>query len=550
VTLLRRGLQPGGTGSAIDITQLDDFEKKVLEILKEYLQGIKDYRSAQQQGNPSKGGGPSLFDWEWEEMILAGLPTCFESYKNKLADIENRIIDYTSSTEKIKGFVKSLKEKITSTSNDEQVRDSICKTLTEGLSAQAPSNLKITLSVDKTPATYLPIKNDPIKATATINTPADSCEVKFILVKASDFTFKDKTITPKTISLTGNSIDAELVSTSYGSVVTLRAVLIRNGHKLDSAQLQLPIDTDGDQMADVWELDPVNGGTLSLGKNNQKDRDWDEEKSRGNSNDGDGYTKWDEYLGTVINGAHARLKPTRKEVFFDTSLAGEGAFVKQEFQTQLDVDVFEIGGAGFVMAGTKVPNKVELKDKINYSQTDNGLIYVSSQRTTNTEYPHYGNTSVTAGTYNGGRSEIYTGTMANIWLNNSFKESKSYKVNYKITDINGDRDYYAVFDGTDINGDGDTTDIINPFDLLAPSQSAFKSNTKADNDPIDGLIATISQQQKHRNTSLHEAGHAVGIVPNNNGHPTSGQSVMRSGIGPGQIPTFTPAQIKQMNLKP
>ncbi|MFN4958781.1 MAG: hypothetical protein ACK5E7_14620, partial [Cyclobacteriaceae bacterium] len=412
----------------------------------------------------------------------------------------------------------------------------------------APSNLKITLSVDKTPATYLPIKNDSIKATATINTPADSCEVRFILITAIDFTFKDKTITPKTLPLTSNSIDAELVSTSYGSVVTLRAVLIRKGVKLDSAQLQLPIDTDGDQIADLWELDPANGGTLSLGKNNQKDRDWDEDKSIGNSNDGDGYTKWDEYLGTVINGVHTRLKPTRKEVFFDTSLAGEGAFVKQEFLTQLDVDVFEIGGAGFVMIGTKVPNTITLTDKQHHMAND-GLIWVNNQRTANREFPQFGNTNITAGTYNGGRSEVYTGTMANIWLNNVYQESQSKIIDYLITDVTGDFRYYAVFDGTDINGDGDTIDLINPFELLSPKKAAFKSNTKADNDPIDGLIATISQQQKHRNTSLHEAGHAVRIVPDNI-HPTSGQSVMRSGIGPGQVPTFTPAQIKQMNLKP
>jgi hypothetical protein len=134
-------------------------------------------------------------------------------------------------------------------------------------------------------------------------------------------------------------------------------------------------------------------------------------------------------------------------------------------------------------------------------------------------------------------------------MNNGYKESKSKILYYKITDVNGDRDYSAVFDGTDINNDGDTTDLINPFDLLAPPKSALKKNAKADNDPIDGLIATISLQQKQRNTSLHEAGHAVQIVPDNI-HPTSGQSVMRSGIGPGQIATFTSAQIKQMNLKP
>ena len=231
-----------------------------------------------------------------------------------------------------------------------------------------------------------------------------------------------------------------------------------------------------------------------------------------------------------------------------TSLAGEGAFVKQEFQTQLDVDVFEIGGAGFVMVGTKVPNTITLTDK-QYHMANDGLIWVNSQRTAYREFPQFGNTNITSGTYNGGRSDVYTGTMANIWLNNGYKESQSKILDYLITDITGDFRYYAVFDGTDINGDSDTTDIINPFELLSPKKAAFKSNTKADNDPIDGLIATISQQQKHRNTSLHESGHAVRIVPDNI-HPISGQSVMRSGIGPGQIPTFTPAQIKQMNLKP
>lgn len=185
--------------------------------------------------------------------------------------------------------------------------------------------------------------------------------IKFSLMNATEILFGDNTKTPKTIAVNSGAVTTSLLSTSFGGVATLRAVLIYKGQKVDSTDLQIPIDTDGDQIADVWERDPINGGALSLGKNNIKDRNWDEDKSSGNSNDGDGYTKWDEYLGTVVNGAHMRLKPTRKEIFFDTSLGTEGAFVKQEFQKQLDVDVYEVG-PGFSIIGTVATNKVVLKD--------------------------------------------------------------------------------------------------------------------------------------------------------------------------------------------
>lgn len=49
----------------------------------------------------------------------------------------------------------------------------------------------------------------------------------------------------------------------------MKATLVRPGKAdLDDEQ-QLPLDTDNDGIADSWELDPANGGTLAKGGRNQ-----------------------------------------------------------------------------------------------------------------------------------------------------------------------------------------------------------------------------------------------------------------------------------------
>ena len=100
----------------------------------------------------------------------------------------------------------------------------------------------------------------------------------------------------------------------------------------------------------------------------------------------------------------------------------------------------------------------------------------------------------------------------------------------------------AFFNNFDINGDRDPNDVVNPFDLVSPPGSSS-------NDALDNKSAGFSQRRLLEVVTLHEVGHALGIVRSNPNHPTTGKSVMRSGWGPAKVPAFTSKQIKQLKLK-
>ena len=200
---------------------------------------------------------------------------------------------------------------------------------------------RLELEFDKDPDTYLPIKNDLIEVTATITpAPPPGSMVTFELVQADDFTFADSTVAPKMEEVVGKEAKVMIKSQEYWGVVTVKATLVRPGKAdLDDEQ-QLPLDTDNDGIADSWELDPANGGTLAKGGSNQ-DGNWDDETSPGNTNDGDGLTKLDEYKGALDQGNHLRLTPEMKEVIFDVTQATHGQFAIQEVEQQLGIDVIE-----------------------------------------------------------------------------------------------------------------------------------------------------------------------------------------------------------------
>ncbi len=395
-------------------------------------------------------------------------------------------------------------------------------------------------------ANYLPGKSDTI-----------DCKIKFSQKPDSIFQLSLKLKDKKQMELLNSSSDEikthidttfydfKLVCKEHWSYGNIEAILGNDTLKLDTLTFEIPIDTDDDYIADYWKLWPGNGNSLSLGGNAQ-DGNWDEETSRNCPNNGDGFTKMDEYMGYTWNNVHHRLSPNRKEIFFNTSLTSYGGFIRQEFVNQLDVDTIELNRRpALLMCGTKLIQGIEIQDKTSRSSSNNGIFIQNS-----VAVGHGPN--ITFGQCRGNKGnalvEIYVQTYRNIYQHNSMKEDTIYVFQFPIAETGGMVYYEAVFDSTDINGNGTNSDLINPFDLLAQPKSATTYNTKADNDPLDNKIVGIDLNTAIENNIIHEAGHAVGMAPGN-AHPTTGNSPMRSGIGPAHNDTYTTNDINQFILK-
>ena len=78
--------------------------------------------------------------------------------------------------------------------------------------------------------------------------------------------------------------------------------------------LTIPLDDDGNRIADAWEPGTAGG----------KPADSDDEHQEGNSHDGDGLTLYEEYRGFVENGDRIQGNPTKKD-FFVLNLIGKQA---------------------------------------------------------------------------------------------------------------------------------------------------------------------------------------------------------------------------------
>jgi len=397
---------------------------------------------------------------------------------------------------------------------------------------------------------YLPVKSD------TIN-----CKINFSQKPDSIFQLSIKLKDKKQMELLNSTSDEikahidttfynfKLVCKEYWSYGSIEAILGNDSINVDTLNFEVPIDTDDDYIADYWELLPGNGSSLSLGGNAQ-DGNFDDETSRNCPNNGDGFTKLDEYMGYTWNNVHHRLSPNRKEIFFNSSLTSYGNFIRKEFADQLDVDTIELGNKPVLLfCGLKhITNGVEIQDKNSSSGTNNGIFIQNS-------IPMGHGANLTFGQCRGDNKgncivDIYTQTFKNIYQNNSIHENFQGSFTFPIADSSGLVIYEAVYDSTDINGNGINTDLINPFDLLSP-KNPTRPNTKADNDPIDNRIAGIDLNTAIENNVIHEAGHAVGmaLTPGNPHPPTTGYSPMRSCIGPAHNDKYTTNDINQFILK-
>ena len=438
---------------------------------------------------------------------------------------------------------------------------------------------KIELEFDKDPKTYLPLKDDMIEATATITpTPPPGSMVRFELTnftyppnsETDQLQFADGTVAPKDVAVNGNEAKVNLKSTTYWGVVDVKATFTPLAGIIIDDEEQLPVDSDTDGIADSWELDAANGGTLALGGNDQ-DQNWDDESTRvntGNRNDGDGFTKLGEYQGVTIGPMHLRMKPPRKEVFMDIFGAAEGAFAIAEVRQQLDLDVYQFKGTGIGTPGAMVLNyqgvntqrsnggKIIVVDDgvpapsptSGVQRTLNGIVIQNGVYTANSSRRappgrriRLGRTTGTSSVTGGARARVYDGTIDNIFAlsSNNILESARTTFEQTIAEVNADALWTARYRNRDFNNNGSRMDPFNPFDLLSQGGA---------NDAADNISAGFTVGQLLQATTLHEVGHALGMGPNNT-HPTRGNSPMRSGWGSGRVFMFSTTDIRQVTLK-
>jgi hypothetical protein len=91
------GLVVGPDGKILNKKELRKLDRMILASLRKYKKAIEDYQaSIKNAPQKSKGGGPSLFEWEIE-MFYTDLPQCLSEHKDKLNDISTRINTYLDS---------------------------------------------------------------------------------------------------------------------------------------------------------------------------------------------------------------------------------------------------------------------------------------------------------------------------------------------------------------------------------------------------------------------------------------------------------------------
>ena len=357
-------------------------------------------------------------------------------------------------------------------------------------------------------------------------------------------------------------------------MATVQADYDLSGQPL-SVEQQIPVDSDGDTIADAWEMMTVNGGRLDIAQDgNNNDGMWDEE-STGSSFAGDKYTKLVEYMGFMVGPAHMRTNPyDARNVFASVEAAQiSGAFALSGLQ-QLGVEVENVG-SNFVYSlelGLSVPVTVVSRElNGTHSASDTGIFYQGVPTVVVQQVgPTLGLARVydVAGQfrYGIGSAVIYTETIDNFYNHNHIPESfGSYSVPEAIywevpstlsLAGSGKEIYVAIFDGSDLDPRPGKTDV-NPFDIASDvivwrtDAAGNDIATSAGNNPADGEIAGMTQNDAILRTGRHEMGHVAGL-PHPCGTPgrqCTESTVMRQGIGPAKIDNFNMDDIQSSRIK-
>lgn len=424
--------------------------------------------------------------------------------------------------------------------------------------------LELVLSVD--PTTYLPAEDDELTAAVHLRNFPEGGDrrVRFELTQAHEFEWATGGNAPLEVVVEGDSAQAVLKSLTWWGVATVEATFEPNGARRFSASRQVPLDTDGDTIADAWELDPANGGTLALGSTSM-DGGWDEEMPQ-STYPGDGFSKLEEYQGFVYGAAHVRTNPyDGRDLFVNTTNAPATGQFAVDGLRQLGLTPTPAGSDAVFLAASTTPVTAASLLEVNRtnSSVDNGIFFTSTGASIPNKPPLTLGITRRASASQRGVSYVYLKTIDNVFNANTIPENVvstttpcPLEVQWPVPTTSGSQTYVAVFDGSDLNGNGTRTDPINPLDIAGPA--VYRPSTTctgnrialtSGNRPEDGVIATLTQPKVVLRTGRHEFGHqaiwyGVGID-----HPGAGATVMRQGIGPAKVGSFNANDIANIRLK-
>lgn len=414
------------------------------------------------------------------------------------------------------------------------------------------------------PARYLPEKGDRIRVTATFP-GATGGVMRFELADPLEFAFADGGVGPMEVPVdAGGAASAVIESTSWWGVVTVRATYTPPAGPAETVEQQLPVDTDGDTVADAWELDPANGGTLALG-GSPADGGWDEE-APASDYPGDGFSKLEEYRGVVYGTTHVRTDPAvSKDLFVNTANAlASGAFATAGL-TQLGLSPIQTGGAAAFPAASAVPVDVASLLEVNRtaSPINDGTFFTLSGGVIPGKSSLDLGITRRASALRRGVSYVYLKTIDNVYNANAILENAvssaapcPLEVHWPVPSTSGSQTLVAVYDGSDLNGNGVATDPVNPLDIAG--SPVYQSSAACPNGRValpvgnsaeDNVIATLTQTDVVLRTGRHEFGHQVIWYGPNINHPASGDTVMRQGIGPAKIADFNANDVANTRIR-
>lgn len=405
-------------------------------------------------------------------------------------------------------------------SNDPTITGSATVTV----SAETPT-LVLSFALNGSPidlAVYLPTKDDVIEVTATlIDGPPDATgDVTFSLPDNYEFEFDGAGTTPQVVALVNGEAKVSLNSLTWWGVATVQADYDLEGVPI-TVDLQIPVDTDGDTIADAWEMLAENGGRLDIAQDGiNQDGVWDSESTPGNSHDGDAYTKLEEYMGILAGATFMRLTPERKEVPINLALAQNAPDIIVALQS-LEIDGIDVSG-GYQTNGGRSGIMLVRDRTINpQNPNDNGIFFLNGVLQ---QGPYGGGllgvTARTQGTYGEGVSNVFRETIHNLYTANTFPERPTDQngifrqqwVEWPMATSarpEGWRMFAALFDGTDHSGDSDL--YVNPFDILGPAVYQNGRPVLRMDEPEDGFINGTIEALALRRTSIHEAAHQLNL---------------------------------------